>query len=95
MCFLNIAEGFGKFEFFDEKYRDFSNFAVSAVCLSERAQKMLQNELLDVKKFAELVENEPLQIPLLHCCGVYMRPLITSRNMLFQKNIVFFSATLQ
>ena len=41
-------------------------FAVSAVCLSERAQKMLQNEVLDVKKFAELAENEPLQIAGFH-----------------------------
>ena len=39
----------------------FSNSAVSEACLSERAQKMLPNEPLDVKKFVELAENEPLQ----------------------------------
>ena len=47
--------------FFSEKLGFFSNSAVSEVCLSERASKMLQNELLDVQKLDELAENEPLQ----------------------------------
>ena len=47
--------------FFSEKFCFFSNSAVSEVCLSERASKMLQNELLDVQKLAELAENESLQ----------------------------------
>jgi len=36
------------------------------VYLSERAQNMLKNELLDIEKLAELAENEPLQIAGLH-----------------------------
>ena len=49
------------FGLFNEKKKVFSNSAVSEACLSERAQKMLPNEPLDVKKFVELAENEPLQ----------------------------------
>lgn len=43
-----------------------STLADLEVCSSERgvrAQKHMQNEILDVKKIAELTENEPLQIP--------------------------------
>ena len=54
----NLQKKSGKFS---EKLGFFSNSAVSEVCLSERASKMLQNELLDVQKLAELAENEPLQ----------------------------------
>jgi hypothetical protein len=42
---------------------DFRGFAVSEVFTSERAQKMLQNEFLDVKKFDDTAENEAFQIP--------------------------------
>ena len=52
-----IKRKFQKFRVF------FSNSAVSGACLSERAQKMLQNGLLDVQKLAELAENEPLEVP--------------------------------
>lgn len=46
-----------------------STLADLEVCSSERgvrAQKHMQNEILDVKKIAELTENEPLQIPPWH-----------------------------
>jgi hypothetical protein len=49
----------------------FTIFAVSEVFSSERAQKMPKNEALDVKKFDDTAENEPLQNSKNWKIGVY------------------------
>ena len=41
----------------------FLYFAVLEMFSSERAPKMLKNEVLDVQKLADTAENEPLQVP--------------------------------
>ena len=45
--------------------------AVLGLCSSERAQKMLQNELLDVKKLVDTAENGPSQWP--KSCAILVR----------------------
>jgi hypothetical protein len=45
-----------------QKIVNFRYFAVSELFPSQRAQKMLQNEPLDVKKFDDSAENEAFQI---------------------------------
>jgi hypothetical protein len=43
-----------------QKILIFSAFAaVSGLCASERAQKMLQNDVLDVEKLVDTAENGP------------------------------------
>ena len=41
----------------------FCIFAVLEMFASERGQKMLKNEVLDVQKLVDTAENEPLQLP--------------------------------
>ena len=41
----------------------FKESTVLGVCSSERAQKMLQNDVLDVEKFADTAENEAFEVP--------------------------------
>ena len=41
----------------------FLYYAVLEMFSSERAPKMLKNEVLDVQKLADTAENEPLQVP--------------------------------
>ena len=53
------------------KFRAFLIFVVLGVFPSERAQKKLQNELLDVKKLDDTAENEPLQTSKIRKIWVY------------------------
>ena len=56
---MNIYEKIAKIQFF----RSFLVRAVAGSFSSERAQKMLKNEVLDVEKFDDTAENEAFEVP--------------------------------
>jgi len=56
---MKIYEKIVKIQFF----RSFLVRAVAGSFSSERAQKMLKNEVLDVEKFDDTAENEAFEVP--------------------------------
>ena len=56
---MKIYEKIAKIQFF----RSFLVRAVAGSFSSERAQKMLKNEVLDVEKFDDTAENEAFEVP--------------------------------